>query len=106
MNCETSKDYIMKYFDGELNNIEEAQFKQHLKICPDCGSEFRCMQTIFTAIKTKAEIEPPADFETRVMDRVASIEKKEKKKGQNASYGYTMRLLCFLSYYCLYTWRT
>jgi anti-sigma factor RsiW len=80
MNCETSKDYIMKYFDGELSEIEEAQFRQHLKICPDCGNEFYCMQTIFAALGTKAGIEPPADFETRVMDRVASIEKERKEK--------------------------
>lgn len=80
MNCETSKDYIMKYFDGERNNIEEAQFRQHLEICPDCSNEFHCMENIFTALETKVELEPPADFETCVMDRVASIEKERKEK--------------------------
>lgn len=80
MNCETTKDYIMKYFDGELSNIEEAQFRQHLKTCPDCGNEFHCMETIFTALEAKVELEPPADFETRVMDRVESIEKERREK--------------------------
>jgi anti-sigma factor RsiW len=80
MNCETSKEYIMKYFDGELSDIEEAQFRQHLNVCPDCGNEFHCMKAIFTALEAKVEIEPPKDFEAKVMDRVISIERERKER--------------------------
>lgn len=80
MNCDKSKDYMMKYFDGELSDIEEAQFRQHLNVCPDCDGEFRCMESIFTTLETKVEIEPPKDFEARVMDKVAAIERERKER--------------------------
>ncbi|MGE5613248.1 MAG: zf-HC2 domain-containing protein [Bacillota bacterium] len=80
MNCEKSKDYMMKYFDGELSHIEEAQLRQHLKVCPDCGGEFRCMESILTVLEEKVEIEPPKDFEAKVMEQVASIEKERNER--------------------------
>ncbi len=80
MNCETSKNYLMKYFDGELSESEKIQFTEHLEECSECNAEFNCMKAIFTTLDTKAEIEPPADFEAKVMDKVAIIEKERREK--------------------------
>lgn len=80
MNCELSNDYLMKYFDGEINDIEEAQFKQHLKTCSKCSEEFNCMSEIFTSLGTTNTVEPPVDFEARVMEKVDMIENARKEK--------------------------
>lgn len=80
MNCEASKDNIMKYFDGELGDTELNQFKQHLKSCADCRDEFGSMEKVFKALEEKTEIEPPDDFEAAVMNKVAAIEKERKEK--------------------------
>lgn len=80
MNCETSKDYIMKHFDGELNEADEEQFKKHLRNCSECSDEFGYMEAIFTTMSVKAEIEPPANFEAMVMDKVTVFEKERKEK--------------------------
>ena len=80
MNCDLSKDYIMKYFDGELNDIEEVQFKQHLKSCSNCNDEFNCMKAIFTTLGEQTDIEPPTNFEAMVMDKVSVIEEKRNEK--------------------------
>lgn len=80
MNCDISKEYMMKHFDGELNEAENKQFREHLKECSECNAEFHCMEAIFTTLDTKAEIEPPADFEARIMDKVAVIEKERREK--------------------------
>lgn len=80
MNCEISKEYIMKHFDGELSKDESIQFKEHLEKCNGCNAEFNCMQAIFTTLETKIEVEPPADFEAKVMDRVTIIENERKEK--------------------------
>ncbi len=80
MNCETAKEYMMKYFDKEVDKDEEIQFTEHLKNCSSCSDEFNCMKAIFTTLDTKVEIEPPADFEAKVMDKVAVIEKERKEK--------------------------
>lgn len=79
MNCELSKEYIMKHFDGERNDIEEVQLKQHLKSCSSCNDEFNCMEEIFKAIETQTEVEPPANFEAMVMEKVGVIEKQRSE---------------------------
>lgn len=79
MNCEMSKNYIMKHFDGEGNDIEEVQFRQHLKSCKSCSDEFSSMEAIFAALGTQTDIEPPANFEAMVMDKVGIIEKQRRE---------------------------
>ncbi|HOQ07120.1 MAG TPA: anti-sigma factor [Clostridiales bacterium] len=80
MNCDTSKDLMMKYFDGEMDEAEEKQFREHLKTCSGCRDEFSCMEAIFASLDEKVEIEPPDDFEARVMDKVALIEKQRRER--------------------------
>ncbi len=80
MNCETSKNYSMKYFDGDLNDLEEVQFREHLKSCRSCSDEFACMEALFTTLGEQPDIEPPANFEALVMDKVNVIEQKRNEK--------------------------
>lgn len=80
MNCDTSRDYLMKYFDGELSETEKVQFKQHLESCSSCSDEFSCMEAIFTTLETKVDIEPPANFEAMVMNKVNVIDEERKEK--------------------------
>jgi len=79
LNCDGNK-YIMKYFDGELSEADEEQFRRHLQNCGKCTEEFRCMETIFTALGENEEIEPPANFEAVVMDKVTAFEEKRREK--------------------------
>ncbi len=79
MNCELSKEYMMKHFDGERNDLEELQLKQHLASCSTCNDEFNCMEEIFKAIETQTEVEPPANFEAMVMEKVGVIEKQRSE---------------------------
>ena len=80
MNCEVSNDYLMEHFDGEMNDIAEAQFKQHLKNCRKCSEDFSCMSEVFNSLKTMDMVEPPADFEAKVMEKVDKIELTRKEK--------------------------
>lgn len=80
MNCQTSNDYIMKYFDGEINDIEEAQFRQHLKTCGKCSEEFKCMSEIFGTLEAADEVEPPEGFEASVMEKVEKVESARREK--------------------------
>ncbi len=89
MNCEKSKNYMMKYFDGEPDEADELQFRQHLQACDGCKDEFNQLETIFTALGAKAEVEPPDNFEAMVMDKVAIIEKeREERKAKRIVWLY------------------
>jgi predicted anti-sigma-YlaC factor YlaD len=99
-----SKNYIMKHFDGEGNDIEEVQFRQHLKSCKSCSDEFSSMEAIFAALGTQTDIEPPANFEAMVMDKVGIIEKQRRENNSrwlvliyNAA---TVLSIYILAYFC------
>lgn len=104
MNCDTSRELMMKYFDGEMDEAGEKQFREHLKTCGDCSDEFSCMEAIFASLDEKVGIEPPDDFEARVMDKVALIENQKGKEAGRGSYGCITLRLYFRSYCCSSSW--
>jgi hypothetical protein len=83
----------MKFFDKEMNDIEEAQLKQHLKTCTKCSNEFTSLKEIFDYIEKDTDVEPPENFELQVMTRL----KKETKmyKGTNGEniFAYDILLI-------------
>jgi len=80
MNCDLSNEYMMKYFDGEKNEIEEAKFKQHLKTCRKCCEEYKSMQEIFSALEVEEGVEPPDGFEASVMEKVDKIAAERSRR--------------------------
>ncbi|MCR4436218.1 MAG: zf-HC2 domain-containing protein [Clostridiales bacterium] len=80
MNCKASQDYMMKYFDGCGNDIESAQFKQHLKTCKNCSEEFENLNEAFNFLTQDNGVEPPLDFEANVMKKIDSMEMVRRKR--------------------------
>jgi predicted anti-sigma-YlaC factor YlaD len=93
MKCVDSQNFIMKFFDKELNDIEEAQLKHHLKNCKNCSEEFNSLKEIFDIVEQDPGIEPPEDFELQVMSRIAKEEKIYKKTMDNNSFVYDILLV-------------
>lgn len=93
MKCFDSQNFIMRFFDKELNDIEEAQLKQHLKNCKNCSEEFNSLKDIFDIVEQDSGIEPPEDFEAQVMSRIANEEKKYKKSMDNNLFVYNILLV-------------
>ncbi len=84
MKCNEAQAYMMKFFDKNLNDIEEAQFKQHLKNCKECSEEFLSLKEIFSEIEQDSVIEPPEDFELQVMSRLEKeVVMYSKPAGEN-----------------------
>jgi hypothetical protein len=100
MNCNISDDYIMKHFDGNINDIESAQLKQHLKTCTKCNESFKSMEEIVGLLENDNVIEPPKDFEEKVMAKVTSLElvrKKESDRVTTIMYVITTAILIAMS---------
>lgn len=93
MNCNESQNYMMKYFDRDLNDIEEAQLKQHIKSCRICSEEFSNLKQIFTEIEQDPEIEPPEDFELQVMDRIEKETFMYQKQKDDNTFVYNILLV-------------
>lgn len=100
MNCITSNDLIMKYYDGGANDLEKAQLKQHLKTCKKCSEEFESLKEIFNCLQEDNQIEPPKDFEEQVMKKVNMYEISRRKKVDSflmIIYGITLLMLAALT---------
>ncbi|MCX7708219.1 MAG: zf-HC2 domain-containing protein [Clostridia bacterium] len=99
MNCRQAQDFSMKYFDGDLNDIESAQLKQHFKVCQNCSEDFNNMSSVMEFLQYN-EIEPPRDFEENVMEKIYSLEVIRKKRTDTVLtvlYGITGLLFILLA---------
>lgn len=79
MKCDACSEYLMRYFDKELNDIETAQFKQHLKVCRSCREEYDTLNAILGIIEIDGVLTPPDNFESKVMSKISSFNEKRKR---------------------------
>lgn len=79
MMCESGNEYVMKYFDKELNDIEIVKLKQHLKVCTECSNEFNELSEIFGILEEDEKLEPPENFENQVMAKIKSLNDERRK---------------------------
>jgi len=93
MKCNDSENYMMKFFDKEMNDIEEAKLKQHLKSCTNCSEQFVSLKDIFSDIEQSSEIEPPEDFELQVMNRIENEVTMYKSTFEESSFVYNILLV-------------
>ncbi len=92
MTCNNAQTIMMKYFDRNINDIEEAQLKQHMKTCNNCTQEFTSLKDIFDLVEadTCETIVPPADFEVQVMSRLKKEVPLYSKYNGDNSYVYNI----------------
>lgn len=70
MKCSEVNEIMMKYFDGEINDIDFYYFKQHLKSCPACSEQYTIMSEVLGYMEKQPSMDPPEDFEACVMESI------------------------------------
>lgn len=101
MNCKLSNDYMMAYFDGNLDDIKHAQLKNHLKTCKSCSGEFESLSEVISYLENDDMPEPPQNFEEMVMDKVKLYEATRKKRFDGILiflYSFVTAVLAILSF--------
>ncbi len=63
MKCKKCKEKIILHLYGELNKQEKAEFKNHIKECPECAKDFAYTKDVFKALDNAKEEAPDADWE-------------------------------------------
>lgn len=79
MSCKPYDESIMKYIDGELNDIEQARLMRHVSECEACRSELEDLKNLFDALEKNEELEPPADMQASIMEKVCALDIYNKK---------------------------
>lgn len=70
MQCREISDLMMKYFDGNINEIELERLTKHNKGCRQCADEFDALKEAIFAVEDMPELEIPEGFETRIMGKI------------------------------------
>ena len=71
MNCDTFKQNINNYLDGELNDKKSRDLEAHLKTCRECMNELKsfdkCIQVIRKVMPDKT---PPDSIRKGIFDKL------------------------------------
>ena len=70
MECHLFKILIQRYFDGDLEPVEIAEYEQHRRSCEACRKLDAEFTSVFAALEGIPRLEPSVDFNSRVMARV------------------------------------
>jgi hypothetical protein len=64
MKCKKIKDLVFAYQDGQLAELEKAEFERHLRACPACSARLEEIRKIDGLLRTAAAAAVPgADFD-------------------------------------------
>lgn len=72
MRCKEINDLVMKYFDGNISELEREMIIRHNENCCSCAEEFALLRSAIDTLEEFPEIEVPVGFESRVMEGIKS----------------------------------
>lgn len=70
MECRQISNLTMKYFDGNISEIELEQLLKHNQKCSDCAEEFEILKDAIYEIETLPEIDPPLELTANIMTSI------------------------------------
>lgn len=82
MQCKQIDDLMMKYFDGNISELELEQLLRHNQKCTRCAEEFEMMKDAIFEIEMLPDIEPPAALTANIMTAVMNQKQLRLGKSQ------------------------
>lgn len=70
MQCKEINNLVMKYFDGNISELEREMIIKHNEKCDHCALEFTVLRQAMDALEEFPELEVPDGFESRVMEGI------------------------------------
>lgn len=72
MQCNEISGLMMKYLDGDISETELKALEKHNLSCISCNNEFEALKKAVSLVEALPDIDPPYDFEAKVMERIGS----------------------------------
>ncbi len=79
LTCESARDMMFDYIEGELRAANALQLETHLRCCETCRKELSERQDILKMISTCGEI-PPVSLKLGVMNKISSVPQETKRQ--------------------------
>lgn len=70
MQCTEINSLVMKYFDGNISELEREMIIKHNEKCSGCAEEFKVLSEAISTLEGLPEIEVPCGFELKVIEGI------------------------------------
>ena len=70
MRCDTVRDLLIEYLDGDLGHSEGEEIKRHLAECADCAREMESFRQVMGLLRDDGYVEPSSFYWTRFTARL------------------------------------
>jgi anti-sigma factor RsiW len=81
MDCDSCKNTVQAYLDGELEGDKFAEFEHHLERCPDCRAELDRLVKMRGLLKDLKEVEVPSGEREAFIDALRNRIEAEQARG-------------------------
>ncbi len=71
--CNQAMAMLFKYLDDELNDVSEADIKQHVHDCRECFSRVDFEEKLRDKVRQSAQSRVPADIQKRLKNLISSF---------------------------------
>lgn len=78
MNCKDVKYKMVEYLNGELSSDKSIQFKDHLKMCPECNLVFEKTLNTLGELKPSERIPEQPFYFTRLKQRMENKNEQQE----------------------------
>jgi mycothiol system anti-sigma-R factor len=71
--CNQAMTMLFKYLDDELDDVSEADIKQHVHDCRECFSRVDFEEKLRDKVRQSAQSRVPADIQKRLKNLISSF---------------------------------
>jgi outer membrane lipoprotein-sorting protein len=97
MNCAESKELLVAYVEGLLEDSEKQAVAEHLKGCSSCQAELKELTGLHDRLVTNGKALAQSDLETDVMNQVVREQNVRLKAADRAAAGLKLRRIIMKS---------
>ncbi len=70
MHCKEISNLVMKYFDGNISELEREMIIRHNESCSSCAEEFTVLREAMDTLEDFSEIDVPIGFQAGIMEEI------------------------------------
>ncbi len=93
MRCDTVRDLLIEYLDGDLARAEGEEIERHLVRCTDCAREMESFKQVMGLLRDDGYVEPSSFYWTRFTARLMQrVHRESPMRRLVSAHGLVPRL--------------
>jgi len=80
MKCHEVMDYMQRYQDGDINDLEQAEMRKHMRECTSCAEMFERLNRLSDELVNLPKITPPFSIVDSILPQLEEIDRTARAK--------------------------